>query len=547
MRIGISVKWTLSAVLIVLIVIVVYAYFTTSDLQRTVERETDRIQRIQYDALDQIGSQTTRYISMPASSLLFDNAISDLNNLLTPVVENKDEQTSYYAVYATIVDPNARVWVATVNSKYTELELGEKPFFNRKDEKQTISKVDEEWFTKNIAKGQRDAFSADVHQKVKTDTGEETELMVRQYIQRIVGNGDLQGFLIVGYSIEGLKQEIDTIQKQGAERKEEAINQAIWMAMIAIIIGMLISGLQSLLVTRNIKKLSNTAKQIAGGELSVRAAIASSDEIGQLGDQFNIMAERVQALMAETEQKAMLQREVDIARDIQSTLMPPQGYAQCGSVRLTGFFQPASECGGDFWSYHQLADGSVLLTIGDVTGHGVPSAMITACAKSALDTLLNVSHGAIELTQLMGSLNAAICQSAKRALFMTFLAVRISPDGRKAEIVNAGHNFPLLVHNGEVRSQVVRGERLGDNENAMYEKLTVGLSQGDTFLLFTDGLTEYVNEQGQEYGEKRLRKLIASFGSINVSDAMQYLWSDFTVFCGNAPQNDDITLMFAQV
>ncbi len=542
----ISIKWTFSAVLIVILVVVVYAWFTISDTQQSVERETGRITQIQYEALDHLGAQTTYYTSLPASSLMFDNAISDLTSLLNPVVENKNGQSSYYAVFATIIDANARVWVATVNSEYTQLELGDKPFFDRSKEKQTIESVDENWFKKNIA-DRRMPVTADGLQKVVTKSGEETDLMIRQYMQKIEGNGELQGFLIVGYSLEGLKQEIDSVRAQGEVRQEEAIQRSIWLALIAVIVGIVIAGIQAVLVTRNIKKLSKVTYMIAGGDLQVRSDIKSSDEIGQLGEQFNVMADRVQELMAETEQKAMLQKEVDIARDIQATLMPPQGYAQCGPVQLTGFFQPASECGGDFWSYHQLADGSVLLTIGDVTGHGVPSAMITACAKSALDTLLNISGGAIELTQLMSSLNASIYQAAKRTLFMTFQAIRISPDGRFAEIVNAGHNFPLLIHNREVRSQVVRGERLGDQEFVRYEKIQINLSRGDMFFLFTDGLTEYANENGVEYGEKRLRRIIGQCGDSDVNEAMSFLWNDFVNFCGSAPQNDDITLMFVKV
>ena len=217
-------------------------------------------------------------------------------------------------------------------------------------------------------------------------------------------------------------------------------------------------------------------------------------------------------------------------------------------VELNGYFQPASECGGDFWSYNLLPDHSVLLTIGDVTGHGVPSAMITACAKSALDTLLNLTGPQnINLPQMVASLNAAICQAAKRTLFMTFQAIRISADGRQAEVVNAGHNFPLLIHEGRVQGVVVRGERLGDTESAKYEKTQISLAPGDMLLLYTDGLTEYQNAQQAEYGEKHLRKVIAPCGAGNVSDAMQVLWGDFETFCGNAPQMDDITLMFAKV
>ncbi|MBQ1926363.1 MAG: hypothetical protein II180_09620, partial [Proteobacteria bacterium] len=88
MRVSISIKWTLSAVLLVIVVVCVYAFFTSSDAQKNVDNEVERIKRIQYTALDEIGSQTTRYISLPASSLLFDNDKSGLTNLLAPVVEN---------------------------------------------------------------------------------------------------------------------------------------------------------------------------------------------------------------------------------------------------------------------------------------------------------------------------------------------------------------------------------------------------------------------------------------------------------------------------
>lgn len=151
------------------------------------------------------------------------------------------------------------------------------------------------------------------------------------------------------------------------------------------------------------------------------------------------------------------------------------------------------------------------------------------------------------LSQIVASLNVAICQTAKRTLFMTFQAIRISSDGHMAEIVNAGHNFPLLVRLGEVKGIVVRGERLGDNPTARYESIHFDLMQGDMLLLYTDGVTEYLNAAGAEYGEKRLRKVIATLGKCDVNTAMEYFWSDFTQFCGEAPQNDDITLLFTKV
>ena len=552
MRVSISIKWTLSAVLLVIVVVCVYAFFTSSDAQKNVDNEVERIKRIQYTALDEIGSQTTRYISLPASSLLFDNDKSGLTNLLAPVVENHEgSDNSYYAIYSTIIAPNGRVWVAAVNSEYDSLELAGETFFDRSREDPAISEVSESWLKNDIA-GKTLPGTEDVERKVTTK-GESKNIHIRQYTQRIEsktddGEREEQGYLIIGYSIDGLDAEIKTIQAQGEVRKSEALSRALMLAIIAVIIGLVVAGIQALLVTRNIKKLSKAASQIANGDLSVRSDVKSHDEIGQLGEQFNIMADQVQALMKETEQKAMLEKEVDIARSIQTTLLPPCGHAVCGPVQLNAYFQPASMCGGDFFSYNQLPDGSVLLTIGDVTGHGVPAAMITACAKSALDTLLNMTSAqGFNLPQIIASLNVAICQSAKREYFMTFLAMRISADGRMAEIVNAGHNFPLLIRGTEVKGLVSRGERLGDQMNSKYESIQAQLNKGDMLLFFTDGLPEYANSQNVEYGEKRLRKVIAPCASMDVDQAITYLWNDFAAFCGDAPQNDDITLMFARI
>ena len=116
MRIGISIKWTLSCVLIVILVVCVYAVFMIRDTQESVASETERIQRIQNEALDQLGAQTTKTVSLPASSLMFDNDLAGLSGLLAPIVSDKSaKEQSYSAIYATIVAPDGRVWVTVVS------------------------------------------------------------------------------------------------------------------------------------------------------------------------------------------------------------------------------------------------------------------------------------------------------------------------------------------------------------------------------------------------------------------------------------------------
>lgn len=547
MRVSISIKWTLSAIFIVVAVVFVYAFFMISDSQKSVDLETERIRRIQYEALDQLGEQTTRFVSMPSSSLMFDNDLEGLKALFSPIVDD-NKQSAYGVVYATIVDTKNRVWVAVLNAQYDRLKLGTAPFFDRSRENlQFLRELDAE-FTDKYRDETKLPITEDVERTVFTSSGEEQKINVRQYVVAIRGSGETQGYLLVGYSIDGLSKEINAIREQGEMRKQETVERSLLLAIIAILVGFFISGIQALIVTRNIKKLSKVADLIANGDFSVRTDVRSRDEIGQLGEQFNVMANKVQELMLETEQKAMLEKELDIARSIQTTLLPPGGYAKCGAVQLNGYFQPASVCGGDFWSYNKMSDGSTLLTIGDVTGHGVPSAMITACAKAALDTLLSLSSSLpIPLSRIIAEINVAICQTAKRSLFMTFQGILISPDGKRGEIANAGHNFPLLSQNGEIKALVARGDRLGDNIDAQYESVSFEIGPEDMLLMYTDGITEYLNPQGVEYGEKRLRRVLSDAADLDVNQGMRMFWEDFAQFCENAPQEDDITLMFIKV
>src|SRR5207244_8208632 len=106
-----------------------------------------------------------------------------------------------------------------------------------------------------------------------------------------------------------------------------------------------------------------------------------TDEIGILGENFNFMADQLVVLLQQTAEKARLEQELEVARTIQETLVPPNDPVSNGFFKFACYFQPASQSGGDWWTWHQLVGDKVLVVIGDVTGHGVPSAMITAAAK----------------------------------------------------------------------------------------------------------------------------------------------------------------------
>src|SRR5262249_52982189 len=156
-------------------------------------------------------------------------------------------------------------------------------------------------------------------------------------------------------------------------------------------------------------------------------------------ENFNYMADRLLILMRETAEKATLEKELEVARMIQETLVPPPDLVDRGFAQLAGYFLPASQCGGDWWTMHDLPDGRLLVVIGDVPGHGVPSAMITAAAKASCDVVRATEGAKLTVTRLLEVMNRAIFESAKRKFVMTCFASILDPKTRTITYANAGH------------------------------------------------------------------------------------------------------------
>lgn len=556
--VSLGLKLAATTVFLVLIVSTVLAALSLRSFSEDLEAQTERLVRIRTDAIEQVGSSTARYLALPAVGPMYDNDLAALYALILPPVREEGEQD---LVYGFIVDAEARLWVAAVDEQYAELHVpgasaeGETRLYRAtadEREPELPARVSPA-LVEALGRAQPAAGQQVERRLVLAGGGGEESRTLLEFVAPIVDRESRTlGWLTLAYSLDELERELAEIRAAGAERQSELRRRMLLLGGLAAVMGCLIAILQALAITRNVKKLSRAANQIARGDLSVRANVRSSDEIGVLGHQFNVMADRVQALLIETEQKAMLERELDIARTIQEQLMPPPGLSEVAGVGVSGYFRSASICGGDFWHRHALGPRDLLLTIGDVTGHGVPSAMISAAAKSGLDTLLNVhaERGAVPLPWLLGELNKTIHDTAQRSLVMTFLAVHVDRARNQLSLASAGHNFPFLVRrqpDGRARAMplVARGTRLGDARESTFEATQVPIVAGDLLFLYTDGLTEYVGASGTEYGERRLARLLESLAGQSPQVILERVLDDLAGFAGPAPQTDDITLVVA--
>ena len=359
------------------------------------------------------------------------------------------------------------------------------------------------------------------------------------------------GYVAISYGFGELDKAVAEakVQKEAAYR-DVGIRTA-GVGAIFMLLGTLMAIMQGLRISKPIKMLAWRADQIARGDLETRVEVTSTDEIGLLGENFNYMADQIVVLLRQTAEKATMEKELEVARAIQETLVPPNDAVDRGFVKIAGYFQPASQCGGDWWTYHDLKGGKVLVVIGDVTGHGVPSAMITAAAKAACDVARAVNDDDVSCTQLLEIMNRAIFESAKRKFVMTCFASIIDPAAKNITYANAGHNFPYLYRQvngkGEFGSLMTRGNRLGDLADSKYTARTTELHPGDVLIWYTDGIVECENEAGEEFGEKRFRSAIRRAAHLDPGEMRETVITESQSFFGERARKDDITMVFARV
>src|SRR5215831_16769302 len=352
-----------------------------------------------------------------------------------------------------------------------------------------------------------------------------------------------QGYVVLGYDLAPIDWFAVAADEQKATASTRAALYTGAVGALFALIGTVLAILQGLSISRPIKQLAWRADQIARGDLAARVEITSSDEIGLLGENFNFMADQISILLEQTAEKARIEQELEIAKTIQDTLVPSAEPVDHGVLKFAGFYQPAAQTGGDWWTWHEL--------VGDVTGHGVPSAMITAAAKAACDVARYVYRDDVTVSGMLEIMNHAIFESAQRRFVMTCFASIFDPQRRTITYANAGHNFPYLFRPGDGRGEfgslMIRGNRLGDDRNSRYEAKTTDLLPGDVVIWYTDGIVECENAQGEEYGEKRFRASVRRAAALDAGDMRDAIVGDATAYFGDTPRKDDITMIVGRI
>ncbi len=257
------------------------------------------------------------------------------------------------------------------------------------------------------------------------------------------------------------------------------------------------------------------------------------------------VAELAHSLAAEAAQRERVNREIEIAREVQERLFPQQMPGLEGAT-IAGHCRPAQGVGGDYYDVFELPDGRTGIAIGDVSGKGISAALLMASLRASLRgvTLDNPR----DFAHLMDKVNRLVFESSASNRYATFFFAAFDPATCKLDCVNAGHNPPILLRSGlDGQTQVIRleadGPVVGLLPLAPYTEQCLSMMPGDLLLLYTDGISEAMTHDDEEWGEERM---IASAERVKDKEAAEILseiFKDADAFTAGAPQHDDMTLL----
>lgn len=245
-------------------------------------------------------------------------------------------------------------------------------------------------------------------------------------------------------------------------------------------------------------------------------------------------------LHREALEKERLERELELAAEIQRGILPTE-MPQLGSVELAGWNRPTQQVGGDYYGTVTLGDGRTAVVVADVTGKGMPAALLVSTLHSALHLLLdNVTPGA----ELLSRLNQHISESSGANKFITMILAIVEPQSSRLGFLNAGHNPGLVVRtDGEVAELLPSGLPLGLMPKSSYRLDSVELLPGDLVCLFSDGITECESPDEEEYGADRLARFLIEHRDLPLGSIIAALDKEVAEFACHRPQGDDQTVV----
>jgi sigma-B regulation protein RsbU (phosphoserine phosphatase) len=244
-------------------------------------------------------------------------------------------------------------------------------------------------------------------------------------------------------------------------------------------------------------------------------------------------------------ERRRLESELELSQVVQRALLP-QRMPTIRGVELAAFSRPSEIIGGDYFDFFQFRDGTHGLVIADVSGHGVSAGMLMSSLQTALRTMAPYTDSPAEILE---RINRFYIHNIHFTTFVTVFLARFDPVTLTLTYVNAGHNPPTVRRgvNGEIIWLKPTAPAIGLAEDFHARMESIGFSQGDSLLLYTDGVTEVSNMRNEEFGQERLAGLVHQYADRPAPDLLQAVRQAVSAFGGDRPLVDDVTMVALKI
>lgn len=316
------------------------------------------------------------------------------------------------------------------------------------------------------------------------------------------------------------------------------------LTLFGVIVGIFVAIIFSSSITGTLKVLTEGVKQFAKGKLDTRISVDTKNEIGTLASTFNQMAVDLEKSTQELVEKERMQQELDLASDIQKDLLP-KTFPNYDGIDIHASVEPAEEVGGDVYDFVPLSEDRMILYVGDVTGHGVPSGIVSAISNALIEGFSDLYK---ETTDLVIKLNRVLKKKTRSNIFITMVVCVWDSTKKQFTYVSAGHE-QIFIYNAKKKEVTLAnsgGLALGmlEDISKVVKKEEIKISKDDVLLIYTDGIPEAWQTKTEMYGMDRFKESFKRHGTkATAKEIHDAILVDVREFMGDYKQMDDITLM----
>ncbi|MBQ6297064.1 MAG: SpoIIE family protein phosphatase [Selenomonadaceae bacterium] len=300
-----------------------------------------------------------------------------------------------------------------------------------------------------------------------------------------------------------------------------------------------------------IQQLSEGVREISGGNLDKKVKIDTGDELEELANSVNNMTDELKNYMANLEKvtaaEERIATELKVATNIQLSALPHDFLEDHSEFEIFATMNAAKEVGGDFYDFYLLDENHLMMTIADVSGKGVPAALFMMQGKTILKNLAMTMQSPDDLAAVMALANNQLCQGNDEMMFITVFIAMLDLKTGKLIYVNGGHNPPMLYRDNEKKFSWLNLEQncvLGLMDEMDFEQQETQMNHGDIIYLYTDGVTEAMNKNREQYGEARLENCLnATNHQCKLQTLLESVSKSLAEHVQDAEQSDDITML----